>query len=113
MWRYTLRRLASAIPTLFVVITAAFFMMRLAPGGPFDRERMLTPAIEAAMRKAYNLDEPLIVQYGIYLSKLFRGDLGPSFKYQDYAVVELIANGFPVSLRIGLTAIGLALRSEE
>jgi oligopeptide transport system permease protein len=109
MWRYTLRRLASAIPTMFVVITAAFFMMRLAPGGPFDRERMLTPAIEAAMRKAYSLDEPLIVQYGIYLSKLFHGDLGPSFKYQDYTVVDLIASGFPVSLRIGVAAILLAL----
>jgi oligopeptide transport system permease protein len=109
MWRYTLRRLASAIPTMFVVITAAFFMMRLAPGGPFDRERMLTPEIEASIRKAYNLDEPLLMQYGIYLSKLAQGDLGPSFKYQDYTVAQLIANGFPVSLRIGLTAIVLAL----
>jgi oligopeptide transport system permease protein len=109
MWRYSLRRLAGAIPTLFAVITVAFFMMRLAPGGPFDRERMLTPEIEASIRKAYNLDEPLIVQYGIYLSKLAHGDLGPSFKYQDYTVAELIANGFPVSLQIGLTAIILAL----
>jgi oligopeptide transport system permease protein len=109
MWRYSLRRLAGAIPTLFVVMTAAFFMMRLAPGGPFDRERMLTPEVEANIRKAYNLDEPLVVQYGIYLSKLLRGDLGPSFKYQDYTVVELIGNGFPVSFRIGITAIVLAL----
>src|SRR5262249_15121135 len=70
---------------------------------------MLTPAIEAAMRKAYNLDEPLIVQYGIYLSKLFQGDLGPSFKYPDYTVVDLIANGWPVSLQIGVAAIVLAL----
>jgi oligopeptide transport system permease protein len=84
-------------------------MMRLAPGGPFDRDRMLTPEVEANIRKAYNLDEPLIVQYGIYLSKLLRGDLGPSFKYQDYTVVELIENGFPVSFRIGITAIMLAL----
>jgi oligopeptide transport system permease protein len=109
MWRYSLRRLAGAIPTLFVVMTVAFFMMRLAPGGPFDRDRMLTPEVEANIRKAYNLDEPLIVQYGIYLSKLLRGDLGPSFKYQDYTVVELIENGFPVSFRIGITAIMLAL----
>src|SRR6516162_3601113 len=109
MWRYSLRRLAGAIPTLFVVMTVAFFMMRLAPGGPFDRERMLAPEIEASIRKAYNLDEPLVVQYGIYLSKLVQGDLGPSFKYQDYTVAELIANGFPVSLRIGLAAIVLAL----
>jgi oligopeptide transport system permease protein len=109
MWRYSLKRVAGAIPTLFAVITVAFFMMRLAPGGPFDRERMLTPEIEAGIRKAYDLDEPLIVQYGIYLSKLAQGDLGPSFKYQDYTVAELIANGFPVSFRIGLTAIVLAL----
>jgi oligopeptide transport system permease protein len=109
MWRYSLRRLAGAIPTLFIVMTVAFFMMRLAPGGPFDRDRMLTPEVEANIRKAYNLDEPLVVQYGIYLSKLVRGDLGPSFKYQDYTVVELIGNGFPVSFRIGITAIMLAL----
>src|SRR5258708_7378435 len=109
MWRYSLRRLAGAIPTLFIVMTVAFFMMRLAPGGPFERDRMLTPEVEANIRKAYNLDEPLVVQYGIYLSKLLRGDLGPSFKYQDYTVVELIQNGFPVSFRIGITAIMLAL----
>src|SRR5260370_19896156 len=109
MWRYSLRRLAGAIPTLFIVMTVAFFMMRLAPGGPFDRDRMLTPEIEANIRQAYNLDEPLVVQYGIYLSKLLRGDLGPSFKSQDYGVVELIGNGFPVSFRIGITAIMLAL----
>jgi len=109
MWRYSLRRLAGAIPTLFAVMTAAFFMMRLAPGGPFDRDRMLTPEIEASIRQAYNLDEPLVVQYGIYLSKLLRGDPGPSFKYQDYTVAELIWNGLPVSLRIGMTAIALAL----
>src|SRR5258708_18144621 len=109
MWRYSLRRLAGAIPTLFIVMTVAFFMMRLAPGGPFDRDRMLTPEIEANIRQAYNLDEPLLVQYGIYVSKLLRGDLGPSFKYQDYTVVELIGNGFPVSFGIGSTAIMLAL----
>jgi oligopeptide transport system permease protein len=109
MWRYAFRRLAGAIPTLFAVMTAAFFMMRLAPGGPFDRDRMLTPEIEANIRQAYNLDQPLVVQYGIYLSKLLRGDLGPSFKYQDYTVAELIGNGFPVSFRIGMTAIALAL----
>jgi oligopeptide transport system permease protein len=109
MWSYSLRRLLGAIPTLFVVMTISFFMMRLAPGGPFDRERMLAPAVEANIRKAYDLDQPLIVQYGIYLSKALRGDLGPSFKYQDYTVVELIASGFPVSFQIGITAIILAL----
>ena len=109
MLAYSLRRLGGAIPTLFVVMTVTFFMMRLAPGGPFDRERMLAPAVEANIKKAYNLDQPLVVQYGLYLSKALRGDLGPSFKYQDYTVVELISSGFPVSFEIGITAILLAL----
>jgi oligopeptide transport system permease protein len=109
MLAYSLRRLGGAIPTLFLVMTVSFFMMRLAPGGPFDRERMLAPAIEASIKKAYNLDQPLIVQYGIYLSKALQGDLGPSFKYQDYSVVELIKSGFPVSFEIGIAAITLAV----
>jgi oligopeptide transport system permease protein len=109
MLAYSLRRLGGAIPTLFVVMTVSFFMMRLAPGGPFDRERMLAPAIEANIKKAYNLDQPLIVQYGIYLQKALKGDLGPSFKYQDYTVVELIEGGFPVSFEIGIAAIILAV----
>src|SRR5690242_3288100 len=109
MLAYSLRRLGGAIPTLFIVMTVSFFMMRLAPGGPFDRERMLAPAVEANIKKAYNLDQPLIVQYGIYLSKALKGDLGPSFKYQDYTVVELIDSGFPVSFEIGMAAIILAM----
>jgi oligopeptide transport system permease protein len=109
MWAYSLRRLLGAIPTLFAVMTVSFFMMKLAPGGPFDRERMLSPEIEANIAKAYDLDQPLIVQYGIYLAKALKGDLGPSFKYQDYTVAELIASGFPVSFRIGMSAIILAL----
>jgi len=109
MLAYSLRRLGGAIPTLFVVVTVSFFMMRLAPGGPFDRERMLSPAVEANIKKAYNLDQPLIVQYGIYLSKVLKGDFGPSFKYQDYSVVELIESGFPVSFEIGIAAIILAV----
>jgi oligopeptide transport system permease protein len=109
MLGYSLRRLGGAIPTLFVVVTLSFFMMRLAPGGPFDRERMLAPAVEANIKKAYNLDQPLIVQYGLYLEKALKGDLGPSFKYQDYSVVELIESGFPVSFEIGIAAIILAV----
>ena len=109
MLAYSLRRLGGAIPTLFIVMTVSFFMMRLAPGGPFDRERMLAPAVEANIKKAYNLDQPLIVQYGLYLEKALKGDLGPSFKYQDYTVVELIESGFPVSFEIGMAAIILAV----
>jgi len=109
MWTYSIRRLLGAIPTLLAVVTVSFFMMRLAPGGPFDRERMLNPEIEANIRKAYDLDQPLVVQYGLYLGRALKGDLGPSFKYQDYTVTELIATGFPVSFRIGIAAIILAL----
>ena len=109
MLRYSLRRLLGAIPTLLVLIALAFFMMRLAPGGPFDQERSLPAEIEANLREAYHLDEPLYMQFGRYLGGLLRGDFGPSFQYRDYTVTELIAVGFPVSLRLGASAIVLAL----
>jgi oligopeptide transport system permease protein len=89
-------------------MTLAFFMMRAAPGGPFDTEKTLAPEIQANLDKKYHLDEPLIKQYGRYLFDLARGDFGPSFQYKDYSVNELIATGFPVSLRLGGTAIILA-----
>ncbi|MDA5194826.1 oligopeptide ABC transporter permease OppB [Govanella unica] len=108
MWAYALRRGLAAIPTLFVIVTLAFFLMRVAPGGPFDAERTLPAEIEANIKAAYHLDKPLIVQYGIYVGNLLRGDFGPSYKYKDFTVGELIAAGFPVSLKIGGMAILLA-----
>jgi len=107
--RYTLRRALGAIPTLLILIALAFFMIRLAPGGPFDTERALLPEIEANLRATYHLDEPLPMQFLRYLSGLARGDFGPSFQYRDYTVTELIMTGFPVSLRIGLSAMVLAV----
>lgn len=109
MFAYAVRRLGSAIPTLFIIITIAFFMMRLAPGGPFDRERQLPPEIEANILKAYNLDKPVHEQYLIYLGNILKGDFGPSYKYLDFTVTDLIVAGFPVSLRLGLMAITLAM----
>lgn len=109
MTGYALRRLLGAIPTLFVIITLAFFMMRAAPGGPFDMERRLPPEIEANLKAAYDLDKPLIQQYAIYLTKAVQGDFGPSFKNKDFTVAELIGNGLPVSAKLGLWAMGLAL----
>ncbi len=109
MLRYSLHRLLAAIPTLLVLIALAFFMMRMAPGGPFDQERSLPPEIEANLRAAYHLDEPLPMQFMRYLGGLLRGDFGPSFQYRDFTVTELIATGFPVSLRLGGSAILLAL----
>ena len=109
MFAYAIRRIAGAIPTLLIVITIAFFMMRLAPGGPFDREKSLPPEIEANILKAYNLDKPLHQQYFDYLKNVFQGDFGPSYKYLDFTVTDLIVAGFPVSLKLGLSAIILAI----
>ncbi len=109
MLGYTLKRLLGAIPTLLILLTLAFFMMRLAPGGPFDSEKSLPPEIQANLDRKYHLDEPLLQQYGRYLWDLLHGDFGPSFQYKDYSVNELIATGFPVSMRLGVTAILIAL----
>ena len=109
MMGYALRRLAGAIPTLFVIVTLAFFMMRAAPGGPFDSQRKLTPEVERNIKAAYDLDKPLFQQYLIYLGKVAHGDLGPSYKNKDFTVVQLIATGLPVSARLGLSAMTLAL----
>ena len=109
MLRYTLLRLLGAIPTLLFVIALAFLMVRAAPGGPFDSERALPPEIEANIARAYHLDEPLPKQFLRYLGGLARGDLGPSFRYRDYTVGELIANAFPMSLKLGSMAMLLAL----
>ena len=109
MLGYTLKRLLGAIPTLLILLTLAFFMMRLAPGGPFDTEKSLSPEIQANLDRKYHLDEPLLQQYGHYLWDLLHGDFGPSFQYKDYSVNELIATGFPVSMRLGVAAILIAL----
>ncbi len=109
MLRYTLLRLLGAIPTLLLVIVLAFLMVHAAPGGPFDDERILPADVEANIAKAYHLDEPLPQQFIRYMSGLVRGDLGPSYRYRDYTVSELIGSGFPLSLQLGALAIALAL----
>src|ERR1700733_16103553 len=109
MMGYALRRLLGAIPTLFIIVTLTFFMMRAAPGGPFDSERRLPPEIEANVKAAYDLDKPLIEQYGIYLNRLAHGDLGPSFKNKDFTVAQLIGTGLPFSATIGLCATARGL----
>jgi len=87
----------------------AFFLIRLAPGGPFDSEKVLLPEIEANLRAAYHLDEPLYQQFARYLGNLLRGDFGPSFQYRDLTVTELIMTGFPISLRLGAGAMVFAV----
>jgi oligopeptide transport system permease protein len=107
--RLFLRRLLESIPTLLILIAVTFFMMRMAPGGPFDSEKRLAPEVEANLRAAYHLDEPLYQQFGRYLWNLARGDFGPSFQYRDRTVTELIASGFPVSLQLGSFAMLIAV----
>ncbi len=109
MLRYAIERLLSAIPTLFLVIAAAFFLTRIAPGGPFDSERRLPAALETRLEQAYHLDESLPQQFWRYLKNLAQGDFGPSFRYIDVEVSELIAQGLPVSMTIGALAMLLAL----
>jgi oligopeptide transport system permease protein len=109
MVRYFLRRLAGAIPTLFIIVTLSFFLVRIAPGGPFDEERSLPPEIMANLEKAYGLDQPVWAQYLRYMRGVVHGDFGPSFRYKDFTVTELIAQGFPVTFELGTIALALAL----
>ena len=109
MWPYAIKRVLGAIPTLFIIVALTFFMMHIAPGGPFDAQRHLPPEIEHNVRAAYNLDKPVWQQFAIYLEHLAHGDLGPSYKNHDFTVSELIATGLPVSARLGLSAIVLAI----
>jgi len=109
MIQLIIKRLAIAIPTLIIIIAFVFGLMRVAPGGPFTNERALPPEIEQKINEAYDLDKPLIQQFGIYLSKIAKGDLGPSYKYKDFTVNELILSGFPISLTLGISAIIISL----
>lgn len=108
-WAYTARRLLIAIPTLLVIITVAFFMMRAAPGGPFDGERKLNAATEAALQAKFGLDQPLWKQYTDYLWGVIQLDFGPSMKTLGKSVNDMIADGLPISLSIGFLSMTLAL----
>ena len=108
MSRFLLRRLLVMIPTLLVIVTLSFFLMRAAPGGPFDADAQLEPEVLENLRAAYDLDKPVSEQFWLFLSGVLRGNLGPSIGYADYSVSELIAIGLPVSLQLGLTALALA-----
>ena len=109
MLSFAFRRLLSAIPTLLVLLALSFALIRVAPGGPFDAEKQIPPEIQERLNAVYHLDEPLYQQFGRYLGGLLHGDFGPSFQYKDYTVTELIAAGFPVSLKLGGLAMVLAL----
>ena len=109
MFRFVSHRLMSAVPTVFIVVTLSFFLMRLAPGGPFNLERPLPPATMANIMATFQLDQPLYVQYGTYLKNALTGDFGPSYIYRDYSVAELIMQALPYSITLGLWALAFAL----
>ena len=109
MLRYVIRRLLTAIPTLFLIVTISFFLMRVAPGGPFNQERGLHPTVKANLERVYHLDEPVWKQYLYYLNDLLHGDFGPSYNLPDFTVADLFWVGLPVSMQLGGAALSLAL----
>ncbi|MDB6170346.1 MAG: Nickel-transporting ATPase [Verrucomicrobia bacterium] len=109
MLRFIARRLLETIPVLLIIITATFFMIRFVPGGPFTAEKAVTPEILRNLEAHYGLNKPLHRQYLDYLGSLLHGDLGPSFKYPNRTVNEIIAEKLPTSLELGLISLLVAL----
>lgn len=109
MIKYILKRLGISVVTIFIVITATFFLMRLMPGGPFDGEKPLPPEIKVSLEAKYGLDKSLGEQYSMYLKDLLKGDLGPSMKYKGREVQEIIGYSFPASAKLGGVAIIISL----
>lgn len=109
MLMFIIKRFLQAIPVLLLVTTATFFMVRAAPGGPFDKDRSIPPEVMSQLNKRYHLDDPLWKQYVDYMGNLLQGDFGPSFKYASHSVTELIVAGFPATLELSLYAILFAL----
>lgn len=109
MTLFIVRRLLAAIPVLFFVILITFVLVRMAPGGPFDEERAVPPAVLESLNKRYHLDDPIPVQFISYIGNLLKGDFGPSFKYPSRSVTEIIATGIPVTLELGFYALLVAM----
>lgn len=109
MWKFIASRLLQAVPVILAVITVTFFLVRIAPGGPFDSEKAVIPEVKAALEAQYRLDQPLFQQYLAYLGDLAQGELGPSFKYPGRSVNELIAAGLPATAELGLYALLVAV----
>ena len=109
MFKFIIKRVLEAIPTLLILITVSFFLMRFAPGSPFSSERALPPQVLENINAKYGLDKPVIEQYATYLTNVIQGDFGPSFKYKDHTVNELVAAALPVSAKIGSVAFIFAV----
>ncbi len=109
MLRFIFIRLLQALPVILIVITATFFLVRSAPGGPFDQEKVVIPEVKKALESQYRLDQPIYQQYFAYLGDLLEGDLGPSFKYPGRSVNEILLAGLPVTAELGFYALLIAL----
>lgn len=109
MLRFILYRLLQAIPVLLVVVTVTFFLVRLAPGGPFSAEKAVPPEVLRALEARYRLDQPMAAQYLSYLRDLLHGDFGPSFRYSGRSVGEMIFAGLPTTAELGLYALFISL----
>jgi oligopeptide transport system permease protein len=109
MFTFIIKRIAWSVPVIFAVATLTFAVLRLVPGGPFDREKKLPPEIQANVEARYQLDKPLAQQYVWYIGGLLKGDLGPSYKYLGRNISDIIAETFPVSLALGLLAMLICL----
>ena len=109
MARFLLLRLAGAVPTLLIVCTLSFFLLHAAPGGPFDSDRLLAPAVRSAIEARYHLDEPLPRQYWHFLRQLAHGDLGPSLQYRGITVNRVLADSLPIDIAVGVSAMLIAL----
>lgn len=109
MLKFLISRILQSIPVILIVITATFFLVRAAPGGPFDEDKAVLPEVRAALEAQYRLDLPLHEQYFAYLGDLLQGDLGPSFKYPGRSVNEILASGLPITAELGLYALLIAL----
>lgn len=109
MLKFLIKRILAAVPVLLLVILITFLLIRIAPGGPFDRERQASPEVIENLNKRYNLDDPVIVQFFNYLGNLVQGDFGPSFKYPNRSVTEIISNGIPITAELGFYALMVAI----
>lgn len=109
MGKFIIKRLFSLIPTMFLIVTFSFFIIRIAPGGPFASEKKVTPEVMANLMHKYHMDEPLVKQYLRYMVDVLHGDLGPSFKNKDYTVNQLIGQSMPNSMILGVTALIIAV----
>ncbi|MEH0759492.1 oligopeptide ABC transporter permease OppB [Vibrio sp. 16] len=109
MLLYILRRLLIAIPTMLFIALVSFWLMHIAPGGPFDMERPMPDVVRANIEAKFHLNEPFIVQFFIYIGNFVRGDLGPSFVYQDFTVTQLVAQSWPVSAVLGVISFCISV----